>query len=44
MGNSKNRLRTLGYIVSSTKNNKFVEKWQDKGKWFLAPKGGKLRR
>lgn len=44
MGNSKKRLRTLGYIVSSTKNNKFVEKWQDKGKWFLAPKGGKLRR
>lgn len=30
MNNSKWRLRTQAYAVSSTKNNTFVEKWQDK--------------
>ena len=40
--NSELWLRTPAYRASSTKNNTFVEKWQDKGKQFQASKDGKL--
>ena len=39
MRSSKRQFRTLVYIASLTENNKFVERWQDRGKQFQDSKG-----
>lgn len=41
--NSKQWLRTPTYTAFLTKNNKFLEKLQDKAKQFQASKCGKLQ-